>query len=152
MTTIEKPRKFKFCKDQACAMGGNVNPGDAVHILDVHGEGKPNNNKQVWLDNAADGRHIAMTEDYSTAGKFSITKWSCGKFCLTGVDNGIRQACPAAEPALTFDNQDKQNCMALDIIEVPCDIHAAENNCFWEKKPGTCGPGDTASCYCPNQV
>lgn len=151
-TGAEKVRKFKFCKDEACTAGENVDPDDAVHILDVHGLGIPTSTVKQWLNGAKDGAHIGMTQDYSQAGSFSVTKWSCGKFCLAGVDNGVRQACPSTEPALTIDTQDKQACLPLDIIEVPCDIRAADNNCFWEKKPGSCGPGDVTSCQCTDQV
>ncbi|KAG6361196.1 hypothetical protein INS49_009420 [Diaporthe citri] len=69
--------------------------------------GKPSSNASEWLNGARDGVYIRMTPKYSKAGKFSITEWSCGNYCLAVVDNGVRRACPSTEAALTIDTLNK---------------------------------------------
>lgn len=144
-TSVHKFGMFSFCKDEKCKAGLSVNPGDRIQIFDHHNAGTAGN----WLDGAKDGIHINRTPDYGKAGNFSITKWTCGKYCLGGLDYGIREACPSNTPSLTFNTQDKQQCLPVEIAQIPCDIHSAENNCLWEKTPGACGPGDSNHCQCP---
>ncbi|OTA70605.1 hypothetical protein K449DRAFT_393597 [Hypoxylon sp. EC38] len=141
--------KFKFCKNERCAAGSSVDPNDAIRIKDIQGTITQSSETQGnrWLNKASDGNHVGRTTRYEDAGLFTITKWSCGKYCLGGYEDGISYACPSETPSITF-TTDRQACTPVEIIEVPCDIHALENNCMWEKTPGACGPGNSDSCQC----
>ena len=141
--------KFRFCKSEACDSGTPVNPNESVRIQDIYGIPESGHHQREWLSDARDGAHIRKTPDYSKAGKFIITKWICGKFCLGGLEYGVGPACPNDEPAITINTKDPQRCTCLDLIEVPCDIRAVKNNCIWHKEPGSCGPGDSEHCKCP---
>lgn len=140
--------KFKFCKDEKCTAGESVNPGDALRILDTYGIANGGTNANQWMNNNKNGAHIGKTADYKTAGVFTISKWTCGKYCLGGFEDGVGPTCPSDSPSLTFYTLDKQSCLPAELIEVPCDIHDNKNNCLWEKEPGSCSPGDSAHCKC----
>ncbi|KAI0387113.1 hypothetical protein F5Y04DRAFT_243033 [Hypomontagnella monticulosa] len=142
--------KFKLCKNEGCTVGSSVDPDDAIHIKDTQGTLLRSSETQSdqWLNKASDGNHIGRTPRYNEAGAFTITKWSCGKYCLGGSEHGVSYACPSDTPSITF-TVDKQACTPLEIIEVPCDIRAVDNNCMWEKTAGSCGPGGSNSCHCP---
>ncbi|KAI0843968.1 hypothetical protein F5Y00DRAFT_249822 [Daldinia vernicosa] len=141
--------RFKICGNEACTIGRAVNPNDPVHIKDVQGTAHQSSESQgsQWLNGASDGNHIGRTPLYGDSGVFTLTKWSCGKYCLGGFGKGISYAFPSETPSITF-TLDRQACTPIEIIEVPCDIHKVENNCMWEKVPGSCGPGDSNSCRC----
>ncbi|OTB09181.1 hypothetical protein M426DRAFT_34099, partial [Hypoxylon sp. CI-4A] len=126
--------KFKFCKNERCTADNSVNPNDAVHIQDIQGIISHSSGPR-WLSKVADGTHIGRTPRYEDSGLFSITKWSCGKYCFGGYEEGVSYHSDTYP--LTF-TADKQACIPVEIMEVPCDIHAIENNCMWEKAPGAC--------------
>ncbi|KAI1090030.1 hypothetical protein F5B19DRAFT_494857 [Rostrohypoxylon terebratum] len=142
--------KFKLCKNERCTPGSSVDPHDAIRIKDVQGTITQSSETQGnrWLNKASEGNHIGRTARFEDAGVFTITKWACGEYCLGGYDDGVTYAFPSETPSLTF-TQDRQACTPIEILEVPCDIHSIENNCMWEKVPGTCGPGSSGSCHCP---
>ncbi|KAI2624967.1 hypothetical protein GGR54DRAFT_629423 [Hypoxylon sp. NC1633] len=142
--------KFQFCKDERCATDLSVNPSDAIRIKDIQGTSARTSELQgnQWLNTASSGKHIGRTQRYQDAGSFAITKWSCGKYCLGGLQDGVSLARTNNVPSITF-TDDEQTCTPVEIIHVPCDVRAVENNCFWEKLPGTCGPGNSNSCHCP---
>ncbi|KJK86476.1 hypothetical protein H633G_09667, partial [Metarhizium anisopliae BRIP 53284] len=141
--------KFRFCKDQNCTRGCAVNPGEGFAILDIHGASNTGAEANNFLDAKPNGGHIGKTPDYSAAGRFTITKWTCGKYCLGGAGNqGVGPTCPSLEPALTFNTLDAQSCLPLTLVEVPCDVRDRKNNCRWDKTPGSCGPGDSSHCHC----
>ncbi|KAK6950787.1 hypothetical protein Daesc_007312 [Daldinia eschscholtzii] len=144
-----RPGRFKFCGNEACTPGHSINPNDQVRIKDIQGTASQSSESQdnQWLNGASDGNHIGRTTAYSDSGVFTLTKWSCGKYCLGGYGKGVSYACPSETPSITF-TLDRQACTPIEIIEVPCDIHMVENNCMWEKEPGSCGPGDSNNCRC----
>lgn len=143
--------KFRFCKDQNCTTGCGVNPGETFAILDIHGASNTGAGANNFLDRKNNGDHISKTPNFNQAGRFTITKWTCGKYCLGGYDWGLGPTCPSLEPALTFNTLDKQSCLPLELVEVPCDINDPKNNCRWQKTPGSCGPGDAQHCNCYKQ-
>ncbi|KAB8233665.1 hypothetical protein BDV23DRAFT_3594 [Aspergillus alliaceus] len=130
--------KFQLCLDEKCAAGTPINPQDGVYIRDLYGDVKTGANKGQWLNNAKDGAHIGKTKDFASAGKFSLSKWPCGKYCLGGVEWGVGPACPSQTPAITFFSQDPQMCTAFDLTEIPCDIKAPANNCIWKSGKNQC--------------
>ncbi|GAB1192041.1 hypothetical protein APSETT444_001225 [Aspergillus pseudonomiae] len=130
--------KFQLCLDEKCEGDLPVNPQDGVYIRDLYGDVKTGANKGQWLNNAKDGAHIGKTKDFASAGKFSLSKWPCGKYCLGGVEWGVGPACPSLTPAITFFSQDPQMCTAFDLTEIPCDIKAPANNCIWKSGRNQC--------------
>jgi hypothetical protein len=96
--------KFKLCKDERC-LPGAINPGDGFSAQDLHGQANGKNpisssrynsnhsiggqNTGQWLDAKQNGGHIGKTPTYDKAGKFTITKWPCGKYCLGGFGAGL---------------------------------------------------------------
>lgn len=130
--------KFKLCKDEKCTPGADFNPADPIRIMDIHGQANGGQNPNQWVNNAQNGAHIGKTAAYATAGVFSLSKWPCGKYCLGGIDSGIGPTCPSELPAATFTSFDKQSCIPIDLMEVPCDIHALENNCIWKNGADQC--------------
>ncbi|KAL2865241.1 cysteine-rich secreted protein [Aspergillus lucknowensis] len=124
--------KFKFCKDQNCAAGQIIEPSDKILLWDTYGYPKTGLLGGGWLNNAQNGNHIGRTTDVSLAGKFSIGKWSCGKYCLGGFEWGLGPACPTDYPAITFFPNDPQVCFPVEITEVPCDIKQVSNDCNWD--------------------
>lgn len=132
------PGKFKFCKTEECDGTSPIDPNDGFRIQDLHGDANTGNNKNQWLDDKKNGGHIGKTPDFDKAGVFSVTKWSCGKYCLTGLEQGLSPTCPSADPAITFLTKDKQACRSVEIEEVPCDVRAKSNNCLWDGGAGTC--------------
>ena len=140
--------KFKFCKSESCDGRSPIDPSDGFHILDLHGDAESGVKRNHWLDNKVNGGHISKTPDYGKAGSFSITKWACGEYCLSGAEHGLSPTCPSADPAITFSTGDTQACRPVQVTEVPCDIRDDANNCAWGKKAGTCGVGDKSSCVC----
>lgn len=133
--------KFQLCADATCTPNKPINPADLTYIRDLYGDPKTGANGGQWLNNAKDGAHIGKTKDINTAGKFSLSRWPCGKYCLGGVQEGIGPACPADTPALTFFSGDPQMCVPFELTEVPCDIKAAENNCIWRSQKNECCGG-----------
>lgn len=140
--------KFQLCGDQVCTSGQPVNPNTGFGIRDVHGQANSGANANQWLDNKQNGGHIGKTADWSKAGKFTLTKWPCGKYCLGGFDSGLGPTCPSEEPAFTFNTADKQACQPVTVTEVPCDIHAVENNCIWKNGDQCCGRIDCTGVAC----
>lgn len=145
--------KFKLCKTERCdgasaADDGTtaaINPGDAFRILDVHGQANSGGRANEYLDNVVNGWHIGKTALWDDAGEFAITKWTCGRYCLSGHEYGLGPTCPSMAPALTFNTLDREACRPLEVVEVPCEVRDPRNNCLWGK--GGCGPGD-AHCKC----
>lgn len=130
--------KFKFCKSEACDSNESIDPTDGFRIRDLHGDAETGSRANHWLDNKSGGGHISKTPDYEKAGIFSVTKWSCGQYCLTGFEKGLSPTCPSADPAITFSAKDKEACRPVEIVEVPCEIRNDSNNCLWEKEAGVC--------------
>ncbi|KAI1437653.1 cystein rich protein [Xylaria sp. CBS 124048] len=134
--------KFQLCADEKCTTVGPVDPSSEIYIRDTYGDLATGANKGRFLNNAANGVHIGRAPTFATAGKFSLTKWPCGKYCLGGADRGIGPACPADIPAMTFYPQDPQMCVAFELTEVPCDIKADTNNCIWNNGEQCCNKVD----------
>ena len=111
-----RPGKFQFCKDQKCTAGLPVNPSDQVHIKDLHGTLPAALDAGQWLDNKTNGGHIGKTPDYKLAGNFTITKWPCGKYCLTGFNTGLSQACPDVSPGISFDTFATDACIEFELL------------------------------------
>ncbi|KAF7591936.1 hypothetical protein BBP40_000844 [Aspergillus hancockii] len=130
--------KFQLCADEKCTGDLPINPQDPVYIRDLYGDVQTGANKGQWLDNAKDGAHIGKTKDFAKAGKFSLSKWPCGRYCLGGVEMGIGPACPSETPAVTFFSQDPQMCTPFELTEIPCDIKAQANNCIWKSGKNQC--------------
>lgn len=128
---VQRYGKFQICLDEKCSTGKPVNPSDLVHIKDTYGDLGTGANRGQWLNNAQNGAHIGRTPLFANAGKFSLSKWPCGKYCLGGLAAGVGPACPAEVPAMTFYPQDPQMCVPFELTEVPCDIKADSNNCIW---------------------
>ncbi|KAL2144177.1 hypothetical protein VTI28DRAFT_9468 [Corynascus sepedonium] len=105
--------RFKFCKDEACVrdVGNDINPGDPIRLMN-------------------DG-HIGRTDKYENAGVFTISKWTKGKYCLSGFETGVGPTCPSEDPSLTFNTLDTESCLPLEPILVPCEIRNPFNNCVW---------------------
>jgi hypothetical protein len=96
--------KFRLCKDKNC-LPGAINPGEGFSAQDVHGQANGKiecsgrrddsdnlvggQNPNQWVDGKQNGGHIGKTPDYAKSGKFTITKWPCGKYCLGGLDAGL---------------------------------------------------------------
>ncbi|KAE8138965.1 hypothetical protein BDV38DRAFT_281525 [Aspergillus pseudotamarii] len=102
-------------------------------------------NAGQWLNNAQHGSHIGQTSDFENAGQFTLSKWPRGKHCLGGFDWGIGPACPALTPAMTFYTRDPQMCVPFEITEVPCDVHADQNNCLWKNGDQCCNKVDCSA-------
>ncbi|KAJ5081870.1 hypothetical protein NUU61_010134 [Penicillium alfredii] len=136
-----KSGRFQLCKDEECKAGLPINPSDLTYIRDIHGNPGTGAYPNRWLNNAMNGNHIGKTDNFAQAGKFSITKWPCGKYCLGGFDYGLGPACPSATPAITFFQNDPQACVPFDFTEVPCDVKAEENNCIWKNSDDQCCGG-----------
>lgn len=116
-----------------------MNPSNEVYIRDIHGDlAEDSTDAKQWLNNRQNGRHISRTANFANAGKFSFTKWPCGKYCLTGFTQGLSQACPDVNPGITFDNKVTDSCIEFELLEVPCDIRANENNCIWKNGKNQC--------------
>lgn len=50
----------------------------------------------------------------------------------------------------TFTTLDDQSCIPLTLLEVPCDIRAAANNCIWDSEADQCGGyGNVVVPTCP---
>ncbi|TLS21398.1 uncharacterized protein PpBr36_10246 [Pyricularia pennisetigena] len=131
------PGKFKFCRDEACRPGLPVNPSNQVHIKDLNGPNRELSNQ--WLNAALNGAHISKTPDFAKAGSFSISKWTCGTYCLTGFIHGLDIACPATDPSISFyTNGAAEACVPFELIEVPCDIRDDANNCLWDRPINKC--------------
>lgn len=133
---------FKLCKTEECTPGLPVNPADGIRIKDMHGLPNTGANPGEWLNNAQNGAHITKTPDYAQAGVFTLTKWPCGKYCLGGLDAGVGPTCPADVVGSTFTTLDKESCTPIELMEVPCDSHAKENNCTWKEGDQCCNKVD----------
>jgi hypothetical protein len=138
--------KFQFCKAEPCDGTSAINPGDLAYIKDIHGVANSGGRANEWLNNNQNGWHVTKTPSFKDAGKFAITRWTCGKYCLTGFEYGLGPTCPSVAPALTFNTLDKQACRPVELTEVPCNVRAVGNNWAWSKMPGACGPGDSEHC------
>ncbi|KAL1885635.1 hypothetical protein Plec18167_001130 [Paecilomyces lecythidis] len=137
-----RPGKFQFCRDEECTAGLPVNPSTEVYIKDLHGSLPTAKDAGQWLDNKKNGGHIGKTTDFSKAGEFSITKWPCGKYCLSGFTDGLTQACPDVSPGISLDTRATDSCIEFELMEVPCDIRADENNCIWKSGDQCCNKID----------
>ena len=140
-----QPGKFKLCRDESCAAATSVNPGDGVRIQDLHGEANSGKDPNHWLNGAQNGGHIGKTPQYSAAGVFTITKWTPGKYCLGGFETGVGPTCPSDDPAVTFNTLDKQSCVPIELVPVPCDIRDVDNNCLWTGNQKPCPAGHTCT-------
>ena len=141
---IHRDGRFQLCKDEACAAGLPINPGDGIHIKDLNGDPNTGARPGHWLNNAFNGGHITKTPNFATSGAFTLTKWPCGKYCLGGVEAGVGPTCPADVTGSTFLPNDKDSCVTIELIEVPCDIRDPANNCIWKKGDECCGKIDCA--------
>ncbi|KAM5444643.1 hypothetical protein MferCBS31731_000097 [Microsporum ferrugineum] len=130
--------KFQLCRDRTCNPGRPINSGDELYIKDLHGTPMDGADAGQWLNNAADGAHIGKTPDFTKAGRFAITKWPCGKYCITGAEFGLGPACPADQPALTFYTRSSEPCVPFELTEVPCRVRDIENNCIWHNGKDQC--------------
>lgn len=130
--------KFQFCSSECCSFDNEINPGQPFYIKDLHGSANGGLDAKQWLDNAKDGSHIAKTPEFSQAGAFTITKWPCGKYCLSGLESGLGPTCPSEMLGATFTTADDQSCIPLTLLEVPCDIRSPGNNCLWETDGAPC--------------
>lgn len=158
-----RPAKLQLCKDEKCTPGLPVNPSNVVNLKDLHGSLPEATDANQWLDNKQNGAHIGKTPTYADAGSFALTKWPCGKYCLTGFPQGLSQACPDANPGISFDNKATDSCIEFELLEVPCDIRDDENNCAWKSgRDQCCGKVDCTrehehgtvvetKDYCPGQ-
>ncbi|PYI36782.1 hypothetical protein BP00DRAFT_3476 [Aspergillus indologenus CBS 114.80] len=144
----QKFGKFQLCKDEVCTPNLPVNPEDGFRIKDLHGNPVDGQQPGLWLNNAHNGGQIGKTVHWDKSGEFSLTKWPCGKYCLTGYDHGLGVAYPALTPAFTFTTYDQQSCIPIDITEVPCDVRHPNNNCIWKNGKDQC----CNSVDCPAQV
>jgi hypothetical protein len=135
---VQQFGKFQLCADEGCSIITDLNPGDPFYIKDIHGSANGGQACKQWLNNASDGNHISKTPDFSQAGAFTITKWPCDKYCLSGFDAGIGPTCPTEMLGATFTTQDDQSCIPLTLLEVPCDVRSPANNCIWETKESQC--------------
>ncbi|SCV58783.1 related to cysteine-rich secreted protein [Fusarium fujikuroi] len=138
------PGKFQLCRDETCSPGLPVNPSHTLYIKDLHAA-HPSTSVVAhkvpgqWLDGATGGTHISKAQNFAKAGKFSITKYTCGTYCLTGVPQGLAMACPHTNPSFSFYNGDfVEACVEFELIEVPCDIRSDANNCMWTSNPDQC--------------
>lgn len=140
---------FTFCPDENCTATGPVGSNDTFFIKDLRGRPPFGDFTNYWLNNYANGNHIAKTEGKPGTvpkGEFSISKFpECGKYCLGGgKDGGLYYACPSANPALTFHPKDPGVCVITEVLEVPCDYHKPEANCAWD-----CGCDEDKNIACP---
>ncbi|KAK7954333.1 cystein rich protein [Apiospora saccharicola] len=81
----------------------------ALYIKDLHAahptssNNAPNNPAHKkpgqWLDSATGGAHISKTPDFAKAGKYSITEYTYGTYCLAGIPHGLAMACPHTNPS-----------------------------------------------------
>ncbi|KXG52945.1 uncharacterized protein PGRI_082000 [Penicillium griseofulvum] len=133
-----RPGKFQFCQDELCTPGLPINPSNEVHIKDLHGTLPAATDAGQWLDNKQNGGHIGKTPDFGKAGNFSVTKWPCGKYCLTGFTDGLTQACPDISPGISLDTRATDSCIEFELMEVPCDIRDDANNCIWKNGDQCC--------------
>ncbi|KAJ5433259.1 uncharacterized protein N7458_012415 [Penicillium daleae] len=117
-----RPAKLQFCRDEKCTPHLPVNPSTEVYIKDLHGTLPDASDAGQWLDNKQNGGHIGKTPDFAKAGNFSITKWPCGKHCLTGFTDGLTQACPDVSPGISFDTRAKDSCIEFELLGVPCNL------------------------------
>ncbi|KAK0106846.1 hypothetical protein ONS95_003568 [Cadophora gregata] len=139
--------KFKLCTNEYCSASTDINPGQPFYIKDIHGTANGGQHSKQWLNNAKDGSHITKTAHFSQAGLFTITKWPCGKYCLSGKDRGVGPTCPTEMLGATFTTADDQSCVPLTLLEVPCDVRSLENNCIWDTKKKQCaGEEELAAC------
>ncbi|KAG6014233.1 hypothetical protein E4U41_004895, partial [Claviceps citrina] len=139
---IQRYGKFQLCGDDKCAPGQAVNPSKQVYIRDTYGDLATGANRGQWLNNAQNGAHIGRTPDFALAGKFSLSRWPCGRYCLGGFTAGVGAACPADVPAMTFYSQDPQMCVAFELVEVPCDLKNDANSCIWKSGDQCCNKVD----------
>ncbi|TLD33959.1 hypothetical protein PspLS_00181 [Pyricularia sp. CBS 133598] len=131
------PGKFQFCLDEACRTGLPVNPSNQIYIKDLHGPTRAQTGQ--WLNGAVNGAHITKTPDFTKAGSFSISKWTCGTYCLSGFIHGLDIACPTSDPSISFyTTGDAEACVPFELIEVPCDIRDDANNCLWDQPVKKC--------------
>ncbi|GLI78199.1 hypothetical protein PoHVEF18_006506 [Penicillium ochrochloron] len=127
-----------LCRDEQCKPGLPVNPSHAVFIKDLHGTPPTAADAKQWLNNNWEGGHIGKTPTFANAGKFSFTKWPCGKYCLAGFNGGLWQACPNENPGLTQYAEATEACLEFDVTEVPCNIRDDANNCLWNSGKNQC--------------
>lgn len=133
------PGKFQFCADQSCTVGIGLDPTSAFSMQDKRGAGPAGDKPNAWLNNLVGGGHITKTLDYSQAGRFSITKWPCGKYCLSGAyPQGLSATCPSVTVGISFSGNDPQACLEVTVKEVPCDIRNMANNCAWKTPADQC--------------
>lgn len=146
-SAIFKTGKFQFCMDHSCTEGTEINPVDGFSMKDMHGIPPAGNKPNSWLNNVKGDNHIGKTWDYAQAGRFSITKWSYGSYCIGGASpKRIGAIRPNTTIDITFAAGDSQACIEVTLKEVPCDIRATTNNCIWKNLNGpSCGGPDDYS-------
>ncbi|RAH68360.1 uncharacterized protein BO66DRAFT_455486 [Aspergillus aculeatinus CBS 121060] len=121
--------RFQVCTEQSCSSSHkSVNPSDAFYLRDTFNGG-------VWVDGSSNGRHISQTTDFESAGKFSLTKWGLGSYCLGGSGGGVGAACSSDTPGITFLPGSPQTCFPVILTEVPCDTKSHYNSCGWGVRP-----------------
>ena len=132
------PGRFQFCRDKDCTPGQPVNPTDSTYIKDIMGSPLTAAGAGSWLNNAQGGVHIGKTTEIAQAGVFSITKWPCGKYCVSGFTQGLGMACPAEDPGITLYTNVAEACVEFTLVEVPCSIRSDQNNCIWKSPKKQC--------------
>lgn len=121
--------RFQVCTEQSCSSSHkSVNPSDTCYLRDTFNGG-------VWVDGSSNGRHISQTTDFQSAGKFSLTKWGLGSYCLGGSGGGVGAACSSDTPGITFLPGSPQTCFPVILTEVPCDTKSHYNSCGWGVRP-----------------
>ncbi|PHH76164.1 hypothetical protein CDD80_1758 [Ophiocordyceps camponoti-rufipedis] len=133
------PGKFQLCRDEKCTPNLPINPSQEIHIRDVHGSPPDSADANQWLNNASGGNHMGKTAKYAESGNFTITKWPCGKYCLSGLQTGLGPACPSEDPSITFYRTLSEACVEFELLEVPCKIRDSKNNCIWKGSQKCCG-------------
>ncbi|RDA91166.1 hypothetical protein CP533_4807 [Ophiocordyceps camponoti-saundersi (nom. inval.)] len=132
------PGKFQLCRDEKCTPNLSINPNDELHIRDIHGTPPDGADAKQWLNNAGGGNHLGKTPKYADSGNFTITKWPCGKYCLSGLVTGLGPACPSEDPSITFYRTLTEACVEYELLEVPCNIRDKANNCIWKNSKSQC--------------
>jgi hypothetical protein len=123
-------QKFQLCKDENCAIHGDIGPTDVFRIKDFYSqaalpEGQQSNE---WLSNAKSGQSITKTPLYEKTGNFTITKLTGGNHCLGGVDAGLTLTNPENMVAASFTATDIGSCVNITVAEVACDPRSKDDN------------------------
>ncbi|OJA07827.1 hypothetical protein AZE42_10707 [Rhizopogon vesiculosus] len=117
---------FKVCKStDDCAPGKIVEMGDSFYLEDQQGRYNDPKATKGWINNAANGAHIAFTLDPKSAGVFGGIPTCGGGECAIKVLGGPTRSpnvptCPAVSPGISFDANPKMHD-PIRFSEVTCD-------------------------------